>query len=307
MQWAKQKQPGFTIVELLIVIVVIAILAAITIVAYNGIQDRVKNSAAQNAAAQTAKKLMAYAVLNNDQYPASLAQADIQNSDGSLQYTSNGTSFCVTATTQNVSYFQRNTTQAEKGACEGHGANGIAPIANVASNPSFESTLGANSFNATNSWGSGGGYSGSRYLRSTRANTSGASGPWMNAATVEEGKVYRVTIAARGNVNTTRDFNIEWINAAGTSMVSRVTIGAIIPTTNWTTFSGFATAPTGAGILRLAIYTTGSSTGTTTDYMDIDGIMVTETNIVRAFADGNSQGWAWTGAVNNSSSTGPPL
>jgi len=36
--WVKQK--GFTIVELLIVIVVIAILAAISIVAYNGIQQR---------------------------------------------------------------------------------------------------------------------------------------------------------------------------------------------------------------------------------------------------------------------------
>lgn len=36
---------GFTIVELLIVIVVIAILAAITIVAYNGVQDRAKLAA----------------------------------------------------------------------------------------------------------------------------------------------------------------------------------------------------------------------------------------------------------------------
>ena len=39
------KNRGFTIVELLIVIVVIAILAAITIVAYNGIQTRAKASA----------------------------------------------------------------------------------------------------------------------------------------------------------------------------------------------------------------------------------------------------------------------
>ena len=42
--WANSKTRGFTIVELLIVIVVIAILAAITVVAYNGIQQRANNA-----------------------------------------------------------------------------------------------------------------------------------------------------------------------------------------------------------------------------------------------------------------------
>lgn len=49
---AIKKRHGFTIVELLIVIVVIAILASITIVAYNGIQQRAR--ASQTSAALTA-------------------------------------------------------------------------------------------------------------------------------------------------------------------------------------------------------------------------------------------------------------
>jgi prepilin-type N-terminal cleavage/methylation domain-containing protein len=50
MQWAKQT--GFTIVELLIVVVVIAILAAITLVSFNGITERARVSTASNYAAQ---------------------------------------------------------------------------------------------------------------------------------------------------------------------------------------------------------------------------------------------------------------
>lgn len=61
----KRKQSGFTIVELLIVIVVIAILAAITIVAYNGIQQRSHTTAQKTTAENLAKKVEAYNALNN--------------------------------------------------------------------------------------------------------------------------------------------------------------------------------------------------------------------------------------------------
>ncbi len=59
---------GFTIVELLIVIVVIAILAAISVVAYNGIQSRANDSAVQSDVSNLAKKILLYEA-ENGQYP----------------------------------------------------------------------------------------------------------------------------------------------------------------------------------------------------------------------------------------------
>lgn len=67
--WAsKYNQKGFTIVELLIVIVVIGILAAITIVAYNGIQDRAEASKTTAAVEAYVKALKLYKI-DNDAYP----------------------------------------------------------------------------------------------------------------------------------------------------------------------------------------------------------------------------------------------
>lgn len=63
----QKPRAGFTIVELLIVIVVIAILAAISIVAYNSIQSRARLSAQQAAASQTERAIMTYALQTNSE------------------------------------------------------------------------------------------------------------------------------------------------------------------------------------------------------------------------------------------------
>lgn len=56
------NQTGFTIVELLIVIVVIGILAAITIVAFNGVQARANDTKIRSVAVQVEKALRLWRV-----------------------------------------------------------------------------------------------------------------------------------------------------------------------------------------------------------------------------------------------------
>lgn len=66
----KNRERGFTIVELLIVIVIIGILAALVIVAYSGITSRAKKQAAQASASAVQKKIEAYAADQSGTYPA---------------------------------------------------------------------------------------------------------------------------------------------------------------------------------------------------------------------------------------------
>jgi len=67
--WAKQKRKsGFTIVELLIVIVVIGILAAITIVSFNGVTAKAKFAGYQSDMKNTIKFLEMYKA-ENGAYP----------------------------------------------------------------------------------------------------------------------------------------------------------------------------------------------------------------------------------------------
>lgn len=80
---AIRGQRGFTIVELLIVIVVIGVLAAIAVVAYNGIQSRAYDSSVQNDLSVLAKKLE-LARAETGSYPSS---ASVQA--GILDYRAN--------------------------------------------------------------------------------------------------------------------------------------------------------------------------------------------------------------------------
>ena len=87
-----RTQRGFTIVELLIVIVVIAILAAISIVAYNGIQTRANNTTTTQGVAQFIKAYGLYAIDKGD-FPTGAGCLG-EGYPGSRCLAQGGTGFC---------------------------------------------------------------------------------------------------------------------------------------------------------------------------------------------------------------------
>lgn len=132
-----RKHSGFTIVELLIVIVVIGILAAITIVAYNGVQQRAR-SATLTSDLTTASKQLKMDQATNSLYPATIAQANNNNglrASAGTTYTytvnnaTNPQTFCLSATngTQVSSITQDST--ALPGGCTNLALGGTSPNA----------------------------------------------------------------------------------------------------------------------------------------------------------------------------------
>jgi prepilin-type N-terminal cleavage/methylation domain-containing protein len=86
------KQSGFTIVELLIVVVVIGILAAITIVAYSGISTRAENTKTLSAMKQYSDGISMYQVTNGS-YPIA-SVACLGSSDGICAQVTDSTGTC---------------------------------------------------------------------------------------------------------------------------------------------------------------------------------------------------------------------
>ena len=323
-EWGKQK--GFTIVELLIVVVVIAILAAITIVAYNGIQQRAKDSAAQSAASQAVKKTMLFAVDNAETFPADLTAlaavlgipapaagaSFITAPDGTTyQYSVNNSStprsYCITTTKNNVSFYNNSLVgqTPTKGACVGHVANGATLITNLIINP-----RPSNSF-----WFASGPIAGISYVnsginsavRSNRTSTgnyglySSRSSP---VATAQTGDTYTIlfTIASSANMNLTYQIGY----GTSTSSISALNLPLTLTAGQTQSLRHVITIPAGFDgqpIFNKFLWQDGSAG----EWFEVSKVMWVKGDYAGQYADGESTGWAWSGAANNSISTGPAL
>lgn len=100
----RRSTSGFTIVELLIVIVVIGILAAITIVAYNGVQNRANEAAVKSNLASLVKALEIYKTNSpGGTYPIAGTNTQRQELE-TIQFRASTGSYSTTFNT-NLSYF----------------------------------------------------------------------------------------------------------------------------------------------------------------------------------------------------------
>jgi len=312
---SRRTKQGFTIVELLIVIVVIGILAAVTIVAYNGVQNRAKVAAAQSGVSQASKKIMAFAVQNSDAYPITLAEAGVQNSgDTNYQYTVNNNStprtYCVTATVNTTNYWISNaSTSPSSGSCPGHGVGGIPPITNLVLNPTLETNnLGYNNANSA--------------VFSRVANTM-LGGTYLGQVVLASGGVVPsgVGIYTAGNLsgtaaNSTYTLSVDVYSDTARTIVLSVQGSGVVGGTNTSPDVIF----TAGQIRRVSItfttsdWSSGSAvlaylirTSTTPGTLYFRNLSMYAGNVSYGYADGNSPGWAWTGTPHASTSTGPPL
>lgn len=303
---------GFTIVELLVVIVIIAILAAITIIAFNGVQERARASSLSSSLQQATRKLALYSV-DNGTYPATLADAGILNADStSYQYSvtagSPGT-YCVTATTGSVSHWASSTaTTPTKGACSGHAQGGAEIVTNLVHNPKpstaywFSSGTSTATVSFVNS-------SGVPAARSTRVNTniyalySSRSTP---VSVAQAGDTYTILFTVSSNINTSITFAIGY--GTGTSIIDPLNRTINLVANQPQTISHQVVIPSGyngQSIYNKFYWYAGN--GAVGDYFDVSNVMWVKGQYAGAFADGDSPNWSWSGAPQASTSSGPGL
>jgi prepilin-type N-terminal cleavage/methylation domain-containing protein len=310
MSLSAEKYKGFTIVELLIVVVVIAILAAITIVSYNGIQSRAKESAALNNANQAAKKITTESTVNGNGYPASKqdflkATGLSENESVTYQYTISNdlANFCLTTTSYGISYkASSDNLNAVKGTCPGHTGAVAGPIiTNLVVNPSVElnETGWGHPNNSITNVSNSAALVGTNGLIVTAPNNSKDSGVSVPVSgSLIAGKTYTASFMIKAITAGKYAISLQGMagNGGATKELRTLTAGQ-------TDRFSFTWTPNTSGTVSFYALREANQAGEHIFF--IDGAMLTEGSTRYDYADGSSLNWTWDGTPHSSTSSGP--
>ncbi len=295
---------GFTIVELLVVIVVIGILAAITIVSYTGISQRATVASLQSDLSNASTQLKMDQVVNGA-FPGTLAAANsgkgIPASAGtSYQYqlsNSNPQTFCITATKSGQSYKINQGSAPSSGSCS---------ITNLNPNPSFETDASIWSIgsSATAVKSSAQFHDGISSALVTHVNNGQFGNDYitMPAYNLTIGAKYTVSFWTKLDAGSPSYAATIQDGVIGGSVPSGFSNTTVTPTATWTRYTLTWTADNSTAYFLLD----GNGAGAGETYY-LDSVILTQDSTVYNYADGNSSGWTWSGATNLSTSTGLPI
>jgi len=312
-----RHKSGFTIVELLIVIVVIGILAAITIISFNGIQNRARTAAVQNDLESSAKSLELYKFTNiattgGEYYPKDLATANLKASNGTVfQYIVNDdtspTAYCLSATNSGITKsIVKGISSAVQGTC----------YMNYAPNPSAEGSTnlivsaGTPVITPSTTSMSGWPISGTQSYKvaattngTTRVRTINNTIPAINGRAVTvSAYIYNASIGPR-------IFDISFQPRTSTGAVGLIgTVATYTIPSGQSAYVSY-TLPDTADLSTFVglepMFSRPTSSGTTaanaSDVFYIDNIMLSYSNTPLSYADGGTPNWIWNGSVNDTS------
>lgn len=313
-----QRTSGFTIVELLVIVVVIGILAAISIVSYTAVTESAKLKTVETDAQGIAVYLNKYKSENGG-YPTSLEDvsgAPKVQSEYEYSYDAVNGTYCVTASVKGASaYVKSGSSQAKEGGCPGHGINGEEAVTNYALNPSFETGTGnialyngATVSRQTVSYAS----SGSHVGRITKGNAGASLIFMVYPITWSANSPVSVRFKARLAPGTSSSYSINpsiqaYQSGSGVGSATGCTIQNPTPlsTTEWSDIIIQGCTTPNATMNSIGIMVIPNQSWTATSAIEIDSIMIVNKSTIGSFADGNSDSWLWNGTPNSSTSIGP--